>query len=347
MNPIVKEDIRAVLQEGLPWNRFAGKGVLVAGAAGFIASFMVECLLALNERLTIPVTVYGLARNRDKAEKRFADYLHRRDFKLIFQDVQDPLSIDIAPEFVIHAASNASPKFYAVDPIGTLQTNIVGTANLLQLALKQKPEAFLFVSSAEVYGEVPIEKIPTGEKDYGYLDPMDIRSCYGEGKRAAENLCICWWHQEGVPAKIVRLFHTYGPGVDLTDGRVYSDFVANVLEGKNIEMKSDGRATRSFCYLSDAAAGIFRVLLKGENGQAYNVGNDRTETSIVELANLIASLGGSSRVIRKKREEGDGYLEGSISRTRPLLEKISQLGWQPKIGIREGFERMIRSYSCR
>ncbi|KAA6336830.1 GDP-6-deoxy-D-mannose reductase [termite gut metagenome] len=150
--------------------------------------------------------------------------------------------------------------------------------------------SFLYFSSGEVYGKVNDSIATVSETDYGYLDPMNVRSCYGESKRMGENICISYMHQYGIPVKVVRPAHTYGPGMDLNDGRVFADFVRDVAHNNNIVMHSDGSNSRAFCYLSDATIAFFIVLLYGTNGEAYNVANPLCEITIIELAEKLVKL---------------------------------------------------------
>ena len=223
--------------------------------------------------------------------------------------MEEPYAGPVAVDFVIHAASQASPKFYSTDPVGTFAANIIGTWRMLETARDARSEGFLFFSSGEVYGHLEDPLVPVSETSFGYLDPVNVRSCYAEGKRGGETLCACWHSQFGIPAKIIRLSHTYGPRMDLSDGRVFADFVADVVAGRNIVMKSDGSARRPFCYLADAIEGIFTVLLHGNGGEAYNVGSD-SEISILELAELLCRLfpERKCRVVRQERNPDDPYL---------------------------------------
>jgi nucleoside-diphosphate-sugar epimerase len=205
---------------------------------------------------------------------------------------------------------------------------------------------FLYFSSGEVYGQVDPSQIFITESAYGYVDPTDVRSCYAEGKRLGETMCVCWAHQYQVPAKIVRPFHTYGPGMRLDDGRVFADFVADILNNRDIMMKSDGTAVRAFCYLADAIQGFFKVLLKGQIGQAYNVGNDKGEVSVLELAQILVSLVPEKKlkVVKNIGMEAPGYIKSKISRNCPDISKVRRLGWEPTVSVVEGFRRTIRSY---
>jgi len=260
------------------------------------------------------------------------------------QDVSAPIQLDLPHHFIIHAASQASPKYYGVDPVGTLSANVLGTMQLLELARKHPVISFLYFSSGEVYGET--QCFPTKESDYGYVDPTAIRSCYAESKRMGENMCVSWHAQYQVPTKIVRPFHTYGPGMKLDDGRVYADFVRDIIENRPIVLKSSGDAIRAFCYLADATAGFFTVLLNGMNGMAYNVGNSQAEISIKNLAGLLVDLFPEKKltVLTEIITNDNGYLQSPISRNCPDISRINALGWAPNTSLANGFKRTIESF---
>lgn len=343
---IVSEDLAHILTSGLPFDVLHGKTVLVTGANGFLAAYLVETLLHANDSFRLGLRVIALARNQKKFASRFAHHLGRTDLAPLIQDVCAPIDLSGPVDFIIHAASQASPKFYGSDPVGTLLPNSLGTYRLLELAREKNVQGFLFISAGEVYGEVPAEWIPTAETHYGRLDPMAVRSCYAESKRLGETMCASWFHQFGVPTKVARPYHTYGPGMSLDDGRVFSDFVAAVVAGKDIILNSDGEATRSFCYLSDATEAFLLLLLKGAIGAAYNVGNPLAEISIRDLAYELTGLFPEKRL--RVRMGGpsnlDGYLRSPVQRSRPDIAKLSALGWTPKHSIASGFRRTIEYY---
>ncbi|MBI3891533.1 MAG: NAD-dependent epimerase/dehydratase family protein, partial [Candidatus Wallbacteria bacterium] len=246
---------------------------MVTGANGFLPAYMVETLLYLNETHAAGIRVLALVRDTARAAARFAAYAGRDDLRFQTQDLGLPLPPALSADVIIHAASQASPKFYDPDPVGTLKPNVIGTANLLDLARDCSAGHFLFFSSGEVYGQPAEPAGLIGETARGYVDPTAVRSCYAESKRMAETMCVAWHHQFGVPVRIVRPFHTYGPGMRLDDGRVFADFVADIVQGRDILLQSDGSALRAFCYLADATVGFFTVLLKGKVAEAYNIGN--------------------------------------------------------------------------
>ena len=343
---ILEEDLESIVSANLPWEEFKNSTVLISGANGFLSAYMVETLLYLNTTRYLNIKVIGLVRNREKALVRFSHYKESDDLTFIVQDVCEPINYDDKIDYIIHAASQASPKFYGTDPVGTLNANTLGTHSLLKLAYKNHVKSFLFFSSGEVYGQVDDSQVPTKENQYGYLDPTSLRSCYAESKRLGETMCVSWFHQYDVPTKIVRPFHTYGLGMSLDDGRVYADFVADIINNRNIQMKSDGSAIRAFCYIADATVGFFTVLLRGENAQAYNIGNNECEISILNLANTLVNLFPDKklRVIQKDLPDNTKYLKSNISRNCPDITKARLLNWKPTTSIEEGFTRTIRSF---
>ncbi|MBS1638272.1 MAG: NAD-dependent epimerase/dehydratase family protein [Bacteroidetes bacterium] len=345
MNKIIKEDVRSIIDNFDHWEVFRNKTILISGANGFLPAYLVETFLSLDPALHVKVV--ALVRNRRKAETRFEHWLQNPMLEILEQDVCQDISYAAPVHFIIHAASQASPKYYGTDPVGTLNANVTGTINLMKLAHLKQVESLLYFSSGEVYGTVDEKNIPIPEDGYGYLDPTQVRSCYAESKRMGENICVSWHHQFGVKAKIVRPFHTYGPGMALDDGRVFADFVSNILQGKDITLNSDGSARRAFCYLTDATLGFLTVLIKGENGQAYNVGNPTQEYSIWELAEVMTTIKPEKNLkvyINEAYVQGNNYLKSPYPRNSPAIDKIRKLGWEPKTSVKIGFTRTVESF---
>jgi len=348
MHSIIREDMEFIVSADLPWGELEGKKILISGGNGFLPSYMVETILFLNEnRFRKKAMVFVLGRSKEKVLHRFKEYRGRQDLQFIIQDVCAPIELDTEVDFIIHAASQASPKYFGKDPAGTLSANVLGTHNLLQFARSKKVKGFLFFSAGEVYGRVD-NGMSIKEDDYGYVDPVNVRSCYAESKRVAETMCASWMNQYGTPIKIVRPFHTYGPGINFDDGRVFADFVADVVVGRNIKMKSDGSAIRAFCYIADATVGFFTVLLKGDTGQAYNVGNDKDVISILELAHMLVNLFPDKKLNVetdiKALNVNDGYLQSNLVCICPNISKLRKIGWKPHFSLEEGFNRTIESF---
>jgi nucleoside-diphosphate-sugar epimerase len=345
-NKVIHDDLRRIANSDIDWQQFENKTVLVSGANGFLPAYMVETLLYLvRAKIVRDLKVLALVRNREKAEKRFSHLLQDTHLQFIVQDVCSPIQANEPVHFIVHAASQASPKYYGVDPVGTLNANVSGTINLCELARENPVQAFLYFSSGEVYGKVDEKITEVSEEDYGYLDPMNVRSCYGEAKRMGETICVSYMHQFGIPVKVVRPAHTYGPGMDLNDGRVFADFVKNVVNGEDIVMNSDGSASRAFCYLSDATVAFFKVLINGRTGEAYNVANPLCEITIRELAEKLVALFPEKHLkIVCKELEGSGYIKSNNTHCFAAIKKIQSLNWNPAITIEEGFYKTILSY---
>ena len=333
-NPVIRDDLNTIIQADLPWSNLAKKTILVTGGSGFLASYLVRALLEADCNFELNLRVIVVNRDKANSSSRLGSYFCRPNLEILQCDLISALP------------SQSSPKFFGIDPVGTLKTNSVGTMNLLEHAAKNKAEKFLFFSSSEVYGQQHDPNQEISETDYGYLDSTKVRSCYAESKRMGETMCVAWAHQYGLKTAIVRPFHTYGPGMSLNDGRVFADLVADAVAKRDIVVKSDGLARRPFCYISDATRGFLTVLLKGESGQAYNIANPKAEVSIKQLAETISSLF-PERKLRVRYEtliNNTEYLKSPITRQIPSIEKAESLGWSPTIDINTGFKRTILSY---
>ena len=344
------EDTAAVIQRDLPWQKLSGLTIAVTGAGGFLGGYLVRVLLGLHTAGCVerPIRVLALVRDADRGRDRLNLLTDNSELELLTWDLNVITVPDLGNcHYVIHAASQASPRFYKSDPVGTLLPNTVGTASLLQ-ALQRCPDprGLLFVSSSEVYGQVDGDRT-LSENDFGQLDPATIRACYAESKRLGETMCIAWHQQFGLPTYILRPFHTYGPGLLANDGRVFADFAYNVIRDENIVMMSDGSARRAFCYASDAIAGFFTVLLNGQPATPYNVANPAGELSVMELAELLVGLypGKGLKVIRQLPSDDRNYLNSTFSRLIPDVHRLTSLGWFPQITPQKGFRRMIEAYT--
>lgn len=346
-NPVIQQDLRLIASSTLDWTLLSGSNILVSGGSGLLGSYLVKSLLAASDLLDLRLHVICVTRSVSSVKKRLADFLTHQRLTVVIHDISHPLPGNFpAADSVIHAASQASPKYYSTDPVGTLLANTAGSIHLLNHSIASKSSRFLFFSSGEVYG-IPINPQDSiKEEDYGYLDPIKVRSCYAESKRIGETMCAGWSHQYGLHTSVVRPFHTFGPGMALDDGRVFADFVADVVYGRDIVLKSDGSAKRPFCYIADATLGFLTVLLKGSSGEAYNVANPSTEISMRDLAYTIAALypDRGIGVTIKPSSSSNSYLRSPILQSCPSIAKISELGWRPQTGIEEGFRRTIDSY---
>lgn len=349
MNGIIEKDIREVLDKKIPWERLSGKTVLITGATGMLASYLVYTVIVLNQRKKADAEKTRLIlaiRNLEKASRQFGEIVTLPEVRLVQWEGRE-LHLNERVNFIIHAASSADSSLYMPYPVETILPNVVGTYHLLEYARNNPVEGFLFFSSASAYGKIE-GKQTIKEDDSGYLNPGEVRSCYGESKRMGENMCVSYAHEYHVPAYCVRISHTYGPTMNLDrDTRVFAEFVKNLVEGQDIVMKSDGAARRAFCYISDAAAAFWTVLLKGVPGQIYNMCNSECFLSIRELAHILAGLFPEKnlKVIIAYRDKNDCYSENrNANEVVNSNEKLKSLGWNPEIGIPEGFTRTVQSF---
>ena len=330
-----KEDILRTFEHDLPWEILSGANILVTGATGLIGGCLVETLM-MNPRKDYQV--YASGRNEDRARVRFKDFAEEPAFHFVKYDVMQPLENDVRYDYIIHAASNASPNFFAQKPVEVIKSNIDGVANLMEYGLDHGMKRFLYVSSGEVYGEGD-GRVFT--EDYsGYVDCAKPRSCYPSSKRAAETLCVSYAAEYGADVVTARPCHIYGPYFTEQDNRVYAQFIRNVLRGEDIVMKSTGEQFRSWCYVVDCVSALLHILLKGESGEAYNIADADSNISIRELAETIAAIGERKVVIDlPDADEKRGF--NPVTKSVFSADKLKLIGWKPQNHIPEGLEHTI------
>ncbi|MGH8907175.1 MAG: NAD-dependent epimerase/dehydratase family protein [Egibacteraceae bacterium] len=343
------------LGDGL--RRMSGRRVLVTGGAGFLGYYLVQVPLAWNDahpgEAPIGVTVFD---NYFRGVPEWLKELgHRPDIELVAHDVRGPLPEDMGDfAYIVHAAGIASPTHYRAHPIETMDANINGLRNLLDYA-RQRLEAglgmegFLFYSSSEIYGDPVAEAIPTPETYRGNVSCTGPRACYDESKRYGETLCVNFARQHGVPVTVVRPFNNYGPGMKITDGRVIADFCRDALAGRDLVLLSDGSPTRTFCYVCDAVTGYYLALLRGRRGEAYNVGVESPEISMLDLAELVAGMandlfGHRVKAVRGRSPEQDYLVDNPNRRCPDITKARRELGYRPRVTLEEGLRRTLLWY---
>lgn len=303
--------------------------ILVSGVAGFLGSHLAEFMLSKGH------SIVGLDDFSTGSNKNLAKLYEHGNFQLIKHDIRDPIFLDV--DVVLNFACPASPVHYQNDPVRTLETNVLGMLNMLKLA--QKSSAIIIqASTSEVYGDP--EESPQTESYWGNVNPIGIRSCYDEGKRAAETLCFDYHRQYGVDARVVRIFNTYGPNMSLNDGRVVSNFIVQALRNENISIYGQGNHTRSFCFVSDLIEAIYRVMTMRENiTMPINLGNPN-EITVFELAQKIINMTNSNSKIEYKSIPKDD----PTNRKPDIALAKNILNWEPLISLENGLAQTINYF---
>ena len=339
MNVIIKEDIENILNEDISWEKLKDSTVLVTGFKGMIGSYFTRVCLYLNDIKDYNIKVIGLEMNDNNIDPYIANH---PNMKMIFQNVSEPFEIDEKVDWILHAASPASPLIMKNDPVGTVAANALGTWNALQVAHKYNAKGFMFISSREIYGQPYDDQEQFYEDTYGLVDPLTARSCYPEGKKCAETMCICYKEQYGLNTKIARLAHTYGHGMSIYDGRGQADFLKNALNKEDIIMKSTGAAIRTYTYIADAVSALFRILLDSSD-VVYNIGDSNNKVSIKELAETIVQINPEDN-LKVVMDIPEDALKGVSPFTLGILnsDKLQGIGWKPKYSVLDGFSRTLK-----
>lgn len=341
MNTIIREDLDRIISSDIKWDKLKDSKVLITGASGMIGSYLTRVLIELNKRFNMNIEIYVLVRNPQKFTNDILD-----NVKVIKQSVNDKIETDVKFEYVLHTASPASPLIMKDDPVGTIGANVLGTWNTLHLANNTNNKGYLFISSREIYGQPYDNQDKFDENTYGLVDPLDSRSCYPEGKKAAETMCASFRKQYGINTKIARLAHTYGPGMSIDDGRVQADFFRDVLNDRDIILKSEGLAIRTYTYIADAIKAIYTILLNSPDEEiVYNISSEESTVSIKDLALAMVNAF-PEKNLKLVFDIPKTTQEGTAPFTKGILDsdKIKKLGWQSDNDLQDGIRRTIKFF---
>lgn len=340
---VLREDAaHAAASMGAAADALEGKTVLISGGAGFLGAAMADALLHLNRtRFAKPARAIIVDNFVTGVPSRVQRMAEDPNVTVMSADISRDVEISEPFHFAIHAAGIASPIIYRAKPLQTADVNVWGLRRMLELARAQDDlQGFLFFSTSEIYGDPDPEHIPTREDYRGYVSCTGPRACYDESKRFGETLAVVYHQEFGFPIRSVRPFNVYGAGQRIDDGRIMPDLMRAASRGEELVLHSDGRATRSFCYISDATAGFYLAMLKGHPGEAYNVGNPH-EVSIRQLADIVSGMSGTP--VTFKVSSDPHYLTDNPQRRCPDLTKSSShLGYAPSIPLEEGVRRTLR-----
>ncbi|MBS3136772.1 NAD-dependent epimerase/dehydratase family protein [Candidatus Woesearchaeota archaeon] len=339
---IIQEDVAQIISGiGESVHKLSGKTLLITGGAGFLGNYFLDVIQCLNETiLEKPCKMISVDNFLTGLSYRIPNSEH---FTRIKHNIKEPLAINEKIDYIVHAAGIASPKFYRQYKIETIDVATLGTKNMLELANEKKVKSIVFFSSSEVYGDPDPKHVPTSETYPGNVLCTGPRANYDESKRLGETLCVAYYETYTVPVKMIRPFNVYGPGMRSDDYRVIPNFVVSIQKGKDIPVYGTGNHTRTFCYISDAMTGFFKVLLSDENGEPFNIGAESEEVTIEDLALTIAGI--FKREVRVVHQTGpnDAYGTADPRRRCPNLTKSkTRLGYMSKVGLSEGITRYVK-----
>jgi len=342
MKDVLEEDFDKITKRDISWDALRNSSFVITGATGLIGSLIVKYLLYANRTMNFGAKIYAVVRNVEKADKIFAEEKTDALTYIVADLTKEKVNCEGDCDYIVHAAAVTASKVMVSDPVGTICTSIDGTEKMLQLAVEKKAKAFIYISSMEIYGQ-PTVGGKTAEKDLGYVDIENVRSCYPEGKRMCECLCTAYAAQYGVNVISARLAQTFGAGILPTENRVFAQFARSVMRGENIVLHTTGESEGNYVYTADAIAAIMTLLVKGKAGEAYNIANEDSHITIRNMAELVAReiAGEKIQVVIDIPE--DSVSLGYAPPIKMWLDasKMRELGWKPEIGLVEAYKRMI------
>lgn len=334
MNKIQELDIKEFARNFVLSEQLAKSNFLITGATGLIGSTLIHCLLALEKEIKIIAPL----RNKAKADEIFSEdelqHIRIIECDIAKYDYNQLSGVD----YIVHCAAPTASKFFVEKPVETFDIIYSGTKVLLDYAKDRKVKSFVYLSSLEVYGEIHDDSKAVTEDVQGYLAPLSVRSSYPMAKRAVENLCCLYATEYGIPVKIARLTQTTGAGLAMEDNRVIAQFTRLAANGQDIVLHTTGEAARPYCYTTDAISAILYILLRGNNGDAYNVANEETYISARAMAEYLRDEFYPNIEVRVELNDNMGYAPAT---KLPLSTiKLQELGWRPIVGKKEIFKRL-------
>lgn len=333
---VLEEDLKYIANYSLPYEEMKGTTVLVTGATGLIGVSIVRALVAIGD-----IKVIAHVRNREKAEEIYGALL-QKNVELYVDDITKEINVSDNIDYIFHCASITTSKTMIEKPVETICTSVEGTKNILELAKNKKSKSVIYVSSMEMYGAFNNLNHDVTEKDLGYVDNLKIRSNYPESKRLCENMCIAYMSEYNIPVKIARLVQTFGAGILPGENRVFAQFAKSAIKGEDIVLHTKGISEGNYCYTRDCITGLLTILLKGKNGEAYNVSNPESHITIADMAYMVADKIAEGRikvVFDIPSENKFGY--AADTKMKLNSSKLQALGWKPEIGLEEAYKRMI------
>lgn len=334
-----KDDIREILSlVDNEYKKFNNKTILLTGGRGFLGRYFTEFFLSINKKLNKPCRIISID-NMITSGSLGNILTNDKNLKFYRKDICKKIILNEKIDFIIHAAGIASPFYYKKWPLKTLEVATTGLKNVLDLANKNNSK-LVFFSSSEIYGNPDKKNIPTLESYNGNVSSIGPRACYDESKRLGETLVKVYSDQFGLDASIIRPFNIYGPGMQKNDYRVLPNFISKIVNGEKLQVYGNGTQTRTYCYITDAMNGFIRVLLKGNRGEPYNIGNLKPELSVLNLVKLIKKILPNEKVNFDVINHPDSYPSDEPQRRCPDINKAYfHLNYSPKVSIEDGLLR--------
>ena len=336
MNSILKQDLEEIISSNLlDWRKIDNHSFIITGATGLIGSIIVKVFSMRNSLYNSKIEMYIPTRSIENAQNILgtSQYLHFIETSI--ESFHDVINVD----YIIHGASQTKSKAFVNNPVETIDTSVLGTKNLLEIARKTSVKSMVYLSSMEMYGVLNSDNVK--ENDLGYIDPLNVRSSYSEGKRICELYCYSYFHEYDIPVKIGRIAQTFGAGISKNENRVYKCFADSILRKENIILKSKGNTKINYSYTTDTVIGLLYILLNGKNGDAYNVVGEKTKMTILDSAEwLITEFGDkNSKVIIDLSDSNTGF----APENQMVLnnDKLKSIGWICKYDLKAGYKRLI------
>jgi len=341
---MLQEDLENFCSKRYEWmDKLDGKNILITGITGLIGSQIGKVILSYNNKFNTHINLIGIARNKTKVANIFQ---YNKEIQFIYKDVVEPIKLNKNIDYIIHCANATSSKEFVNKPVETIRTIVRGTENLLELARGQNRCSFLYLSSMEIYGSPDKNHEVITENDGGYINPLNPRSSYSEGKRLAECLCASYVKEYNLNVKIARLAQVFGAGVSFEDNRIFAGLAKCAIEKKDFIMRTRGNSYGNYCYTIDAVKALLMLLTKGKEGEAYNIVNEDTYIRIGEMAEIVA-LNNGFKVIYDIPESSLTYGYAPDVKMHLSSKKMNQLGWKAEIGLEKMYQRMIQSMKDR
>lgn len=332
---------------GISFEALKNSQIMITGATGMIGSALAANLMELEEKAELGINLLLMVRNENKVSPDLDKYIKLKKIKLIIGDITNQNfinNITDSADYIVHTACITESKAMIERPVEVISVNVQGTKNIMEYAKKANAKSVVYLSSMEAYGFTENETLLT-ENDIQYLNPLALRSSYPESKRMAENLCVAYSSEYGVPVKIVRLAQTFGKGVKINDTRVFAEFARCAKSGKDIVLMTEGSSKRMYLDTSDAATAIITVMLKGENASAYNAANKDTYCSIAEMAHMVAKeISGSNISVRFSINEKNAAHFSPVHKFLLDTSKIEGLGWHAEAGLKQMYTEMMNEW---